>query len=416
MFFILLAFLKLSSTAEAVGLIYLDQGYGACSTPCNPATRPGYDYCYNGPSNTNSNGCGIPCEVGNPWEKFHIECKNVAPPGPRENCQWVWQKVGPVCSTADKCESGPFLKAGACDCSTGGTYKICCTDQGVSSQACVKQSVDTVNPPYEGVCPAGTKTTLCGVSESTCAASTPYPCTTATCGAAACKPTCDQEPGTPAGDECTSCTERTYYKYNCDGSKTSTIKPDSSCENEYPSCRADAAPSPQPSPTQIVCNQAYGGVCGCKPGTGCLDGESTDYRCCYRTCDQAARACVTRAVEGAFPKGTLNNNGALNKCDNNSQCGGQYNGICQVSGSQAYFKVSGPPCSNCSYAKYSDGSFAWQGESIPSSGSFTHQVDNGKTFTFYVNGKPWGTGFCNVKSGQCVTDDDCAPDYQCEDP
>ena len=73
--------------------------------------------------------------------------------------------IAAVCSTADKCDSNtcanprsPFLRAGRCDCSVGGRYKICCRREGnryVETMAMRAEGQQDGHPPEEGMCPGG---------------------------------------------------------------------------------------------------------------------------------------------------------------------------------------------------------------------------------------------------------------------
>lgn len=359
-----------------------------------------------------------PNTCGSDWMfTFDAKCKGT----PEEmsngvitcNYNYAWKQV--QCSAVDSCVSGPYLNAGHCDanayngsnpqtaCTIGSSpYKTCCQSTGVLGGTCTQLDPSKNTGDHNGVCSGGANPVFCGWGNNP-------PCGMQACGTPPQPPKC--VPFTTQGDCIGNGIRQTITEYNyedgsgsCSKTTTDTIV-DQECKT--------SAPSPSPSPTELKCNQAYG-TCGCQPGTGCKDGDNTDYRCCYRTCDKAAQACVTKFYNGVL------NNGQLNTCNDNSGCTGNYTGVCQVSGNQAAFKVMGPPCSNCSYAKYSDGSFAWQGEGISNLGSFTHPVDAGKKFTWYINGKASTPVTCNVKNGQCgqegcVTDDDCDSDYQCED-
>ena len=70
---VLVVFFSLATEVKAILLI--DGKYPACSTTC---TGPKPDDCYNGPSNTDSGGCGTACGVGDAWSHYTAECKNIA--------------------------------------------------------------------------------------------------------------------------------------------------------------------------------------------------------------------------------------------------------------------------------------------------------------------------------------------------
>ena len=118
------------------GLIFETNGACYCIYECN-----------NGPSNTNSGGCGTPCGFGQPWTKYRIYyCVNYS-------CSYY--AVGSVCSTADKClypGSDIGLKPGYCDCSYGSLYTKCCCS-GQNSTYCQRYWQQDNNWPPEGVCP-----------------------------------------------------------------------------------------------------------------------------------------------------------------------------------------------------------------------------------------------------------------------
>lgn len=147
---------------------------------CNPNQCENVgSVCYNGPSTSDSGGCGIACGQGGAWTQYQVKCKNWEPdPDRPASCQETLVFMDRVCSTADKCSGNqPYLQAGSCSCGTGNTYKTCCTNTSpslVSGNSCVQISVDTTNPPYEGVCPGGSHAVQCGYGG--------YPA----CGQAAC--------------------------------------------------------------------------------------------------------------------------------------------------------------------------------------------------------------------------------------
>jgi len=121
--------------------------------------------CNNGPSRSNSGGCGTACvplcddmdfvinskiqghcvsEARNNtdfWAKYEATRKIImisVPRMPASGFGWtfVFIRVAAVCSTADKCRGSecdsphsPFLRSGSCECGpgeVGGIYKICC--------------------------------------------------------------------------------------------------------------------------------------------------------------------------------------------------------------------------------------------------------------------------------------------------
>lgn len=175
--------------------------------------------CYNGPSSGDSGGCGTACGQGSAWTQYQVKCKNWEPdPDRPASCQETLVFMDRVCSTADKCDgSQPYLQAGSCSCGVGNTYKTCCTNTSpsvVANNACVQISVDTTNPPYEGVCPAGSHAVLCGFGG--------YP----SCGQAACG---DPNPPASAPPSGSGSCDATWTVNCCDGSADSL-----SCPNQSP--------------------------------------------------------------------------------------------------------------------------------------------------------------------------------------
>ena len=148
--------------------VYIDGQYDSCDYTidpdgCDDETPPKGDYCYNGPNANDSGNCGTPCGAGEPWSKYKAECKLIPEGDYGGTCKWVYVKTQEyVCSTADKCIAGETgLRAGRCDCSYGGLYKICCN--GATPVNCTNYSIqDPVDPP-EGVCPAGAATVFCNI-------------------------------------------------------------------------------------------------------------------------------------------------------------------------------------------------------------------------------------------------------------
>lgn len=168
----------------------------------NCGSYVGYE-CNNGPSISDSGGCGTPCNnaATSPWQKHRYSVCGTDPEVLGDYIALI-PRVDNVCSTADKCGDanganiGPYLNAGACDCSVGGRYKTCCNSNGTTDGNCNTQSIDTTNPPYEGSCPSSSTTVMCGVSAATCA-NVDISCTTASCGGEACLAIFPQATPTP---------------------------------------------------------------------------------------------------------------------------------------------------------------------------------------------------------------------------
>ncbi len=207
--FILAFFLTAAPRVQAY--LRLDGKYPNCHTTCI-GTKP--DDCYNGPTNTNSGGCGTACGVGDAWSHYSAACKNVAKPDNPEYCEYVWVKAADkVCSTGDKCISGEKgLRAGSCDCSYGGLYKTCC--KGNKAVKCVKASsaLQDTSYPDEGVCPSGSTTVRC--SGNICG-------TDADCQSGTSNPT-PTPTGSPSGGHCPGAVSSWTYNNGswCTSSKT----------------------------------------------------------------------------------------------------------------------------------------------------------------------------------------------------
>lgn len=191
-------------------------GYSACTAPggcvdigtCWNSEAPGVT------------DCGQSCIIdgvprGNAWSKYTysgcVETREDPITGESSSCaSWYTESPEAVCSTADKCtstNSNPYLNAGSCSCTTGNLYKTCCSNGSPSyviddprsgtSDSCVQLSVDTTNPPYEGVCPAGSHSEFCGFGG--------YPaCGQAACGPLPATPTCTDgiQNGNETGIDC----------------------------------------------------------------------------------------------------------------------------------------------------------------------------------------------------------------------
>ena len=187
-------------------------GLEGCGDPC-----PAPSICWNSEA-PGVTDCGSACPAagGDPWTKYENKgC--FGDPAVEGRCTVYYAKLQQVCSTGDKCtDSHPLLNSGRCDCSVGGIYKTCCSNSGgVAGNSCVEYAVDDTNPPWEGMCPAGSYETFCGYGG--------YPaCGAAACGTSYPYPTPDYTYPTPAGPTCTG----RYDVTCCDGSTDSLTCPD----------------------------------------------------------------------------------------------------------------------------------------------------------------------------------------------
>lgn len=145
--------------------------------PCNPSMCVSYagpGECNNGPSKTDSGGCGLACGTTDtqPWTKYRMECCPIKTAiGGTCNYTWAWTVTDKICSTADKLAFNgqtpapdPHLRWGDCACgSVGSQYKVCCAISpsvtnatSVTPTNAVKASVQDPYDPLEGVCGGST--------------------------------------------------------------------------------------------------------------------------------------------------------------------------------------------------------------------------------------------------------------------
>lgn len=149
-----------------------------CPTPaavqqyCNPTTFIG-STCNNGPSATNSGGCGVACNEGDAWTQYQLGCYFSGGQFGGNGCYLGITGLTKVCSTADKYQpnavypsgSNTILDAGSCSCAIGGPYKICCgydpSTKVFSNPVGALKSCPEGNGvcpgtyPYDGNCPGG---------------------------------------------------------------------------------------------------------------------------------------------------------------------------------------------------------------------------------------------------------------------
>ena len=145
-----------------------DGGLGSCDpVRCSPPSGANV-VCNNGPSRTDSGGCGEACGPNsktNTWSKYTTSCRRTG----RYACSWRLIYTTSSCSTADKYDEpgpSPYLRAGYCNCTVGGRYKICCN--GSTPVNSVRANVDG-KAPSEAACPSGSTTIRWdGVNLPTC--------------------------------------------------------------------------------------------------------------------------------------------------------------------------------------------------------------------------------------------------------
>ena len=146
--------------------------------------------CHNGPSNTDSGGCGTACvnlcnitsfTGGNEnrqscrdvmyntdaWSLNNATRRTITFSCSRGTCariEFSFFRARDLCSIGDKCAgdtcgTSPFLRHGNCECGgVGGVYKICCDADG-NPRPAIRADDDLQDgiPPDEGVCPPGAR-------------------------------------------------------------------------------------------------------------------------------------------------------------------------------------------------------------------------------------------------------------------
>lgn len=255
--------------------------------PAEPRPRPP-DICSNSNSRDTTTCSGeSPCvDGGDLWSKYNLlGCymnDNFTPPKPF----WVYNFDDKVCSTADKCGDanggnvGPTLNAGFCNCSVGATYKTCCSGADVGN-SCVQQNLDTTNPPFEGVCPAGTTTEPCG-PDPAIYAEMGKPFTNVACGQATCAQLAPPPP--PA-------------RYSCVNNSCAIT-----ANGTYPdltTCNANcntSCPNFAPNPTTTVGSCPANTTCiaqqpSAKKDGGCSPGNSCTRQCAFTCVDSVGNKC-----------------------------------------------------------------------------------------------------------------------------
>ncbi len=173
--------------------------YKTC-TPSIGQCNPSYfssQTCNNGPSATNSGGCGTACNEGSAWTQYKSVCYVSGGVVGQFKCSYGIVQDQEVCSTADKYQpnavypsgSNTILDAGSCSCTIGGPYKICCgydpstkvySNPVGALKSCPEGSgVCPVIYPYDGNCPGsyidsnGTSETVITTPPGTTSCQTP---------------------------------------------------------------------------------------------------------------------------------------------------------------------------------------------------------------------------------------------------
>ena len=207
--------------------------------------------CYNGPKNTDSGGCGTPCDCGDAWSKYdeHIGgsgdfCKVIG------IYRYLITRISDICMTGNKCIPGEKgLRYGYCDCGYGAIYKLCC--QGSTAVGCIRYHEQDPYWPPEGTCPPGSTfgtATSCGDTGPNCG----QLCTQNGCDNCA----CDNDPRSGS------------YTWTSLGSS-------SGCTTCY--CGRRIAPPPEERPTPPEERPTPSGNCSpvgqpCSKRNTCIDG------------------------------------------------------------------------------------------------------------------------------------------------
>ena len=127
---------------------------------CNPSSFSSQT-CNNGPSATNSGGCGTACNEGSAWTQYKSVCYVSGGVVGQFKCSYGIVQNQEVCSTADKYQpnavypsgSNTILDAGSCSCAIGGPYKICCGYDPSTNVFSNPVSAQKSCPEGSGVCP-----------------------------------------------------------------------------------------------------------------------------------------------------------------------------------------------------------------------------------------------------------------------
>lgn len=350
-----------------------------------------YASCWNDEA-VNVTHCGpLACPDGSAWTKYNYDgCATNISLESLGVCIPYFTSTGtsPVYSTADKCipSDGPYLRAGYCDGSySSSPYKVCCDPSGgVASGVCVQVANDTTNPPWEGVCPAGSYSTSPGVT--TCPVAFPGPPqNTTSASAGVCNAggmvdvtfsfipgsgatyhqvryNPDSVPGnpTPPGQTVQISSGQTiqnfsvggHIYYNIDACNSGGCTPDPNGEYriDLPTSCSGSGPTPTftptPTPNSSFCNgsctdSSGSGIGGtaCTPsggGSGTWQwngvGANADGSSKYSNCDNVRPYCYTCVGSGPTPTGppscgSLGTSCAVSGCCTSGSCIG---GICRV--------------------------------------------------------------------------------------
>lgn len=282
-FLLIFASIGLILSIKPVFAIPVDNQWLDCPFGQSYCTQPKPADCKNGPSNTDSGGCGTACGAGSAWSKYTARCKEII----EGSCNWAWVYSDLVCSIADKCTGDQGLKPGQCECGTvGNLYKLCCTS-GTSTTQCINYSVQDPYPPPEGVCPAGSTAKFCGWDGYP-------PCSAvgAVCGGGGPGPSPTPTPPPPSGDcpgnttfnNCAWCTTWSQCA-NSGAPSWWTISGSGYCSNPNDIrcclCTWNVAPPPPPPPsctvnltpdsTSLMAGQSTTLVASVSPSNGTVD-------------------------------------------------------------------------------------------------------------------------------------------------
>jgi len=167
-FLILITIIIVTSSFILNSSVVSAQKIGECDNGRNPSTTPCGISCV-GFCNTQPESERVACRnVANTtsdWAKYYVIRETITTIGLSGQriiiITFRFQYFGYICSIGDKCMgntcgNSPLLRAGRCDCSVGGAYKICCVRAGgtYTPIAAVRATgEDDGHPPQEGMCP-----------------------------------------------------------------------------------------------------------------------------------------------------------------------------------------------------------------------------------------------------------------------
>lgn len=278
------AFIDVVAGTSQSQLVSDQSTYPTCTT--DSYTLP-FNTCWNNATPGQSD-CGQGCTYqgqiwGNSWTRYTYDPATYGTQYFQTSfagCQLDFVEVGNACSTADKYNGSPAypggdtteLRAGFCDCSTGGIYKTCCSN-GSPSQSVIIDG--NPNQPDAGC--GGATAVQCGGAGQ-------LPCGPAACATATPTPT-----PTPTSTGCTGAPT-----YSPPQNQPTTVPASGFCDPTATSCQA---------PCSTTCTDHSGRTCpatscvsvwGCQGGTQWYN-SGTYYSSCPTSCNAAQ--CVGNSTQ-----------------------------------------------------------------------------------------------------------------------